>query len=107
MAFDFFQRGLQEELSQTLGELSQTRGELSQTQEEITRKTRELKHKEWQLRDKQRALDREREVANHYKAIIDMGESEDTTGRQEVQRMQVVLQEVEVSLQLCFSHHIV
>ena len=103
MTFDSLQRGLQEELSQTLGELSQTRGELSRSQEEITKKTRELKHKEWQLRDKQRTLDREREVSNHYKAIIDMGESEETTGKLEVQHMQTALQEAEVSsLQFCF-----
>ena len=78
------------------GEQSQTRRELSQSHDEVTRLRQELEHKDWQLSDKQRVLDREKEITDHYKTIINMADSEEMTGRQELQRVQMVLQESEV-----------
>ncbi len=56
----------------------------------------ELESKEGQLADKQRALEREKEIADHYQLMINYGESEENRGLGEQQKLRLDLVQAQV-----------
>lgn len=82
------------------------RDQLSQSRTEQERLTQALERKETELRAQERMLARERELAENYQRIINIGESDEQTARGQLQHlnMQLLQMQVDTKVELCCVH---